>query len=149
MAKVGFSLQSEHKFFIDTTPDASPTWSRLGAGISSFDPSWNEETDQTSYLTDEGYSTTDVVGAQLIITFEGHRQYGDVAQDFISSLQMDLGEGRKTEFRWVEPSGETFTGPVTIANIVGGSGDANAKSAFSFEVHFNGKPSYSETPPTP
>ncbi|HWI50266.1 MAG TPA: Ig-like domain-containing protein [Rummeliibacillus sp.] len=145
MTKVGFSLQSEHKFYINTVPGVTApetNFARVAGGISSFEPEWNEEIDQTNYLDGDGYSSSDVTGAQLVLTFEGHRKYGDAAQDFIASLQPLLGEERKTEFRWIDANGDTFEGNVTVANIVGASGDANEKSGFSFEIHFNGKPQY-------
>lgn len=148
----GFTLQSDHKFFIDTDPTATtPTpeedYARLAAGISSFDPQWNEETDQTAYLDGDGYGSTDVTAAQLVISFEGHRKYGDAAQDFIAGLQSELGEGRKTNFYWLDPEGNKYSGNVTLVNIVGATGAANEKSGFSFEVHFNGRPTY--TPAVP
>lgn len=147
----GFVLQSAHRFFIDTEPDSPiPTedeaYARVGAGLTSFDPQWNEEIDQTPYLDGDGYGSSDVTSAQLVIAFEGHRKYGDEAQDFIASLQSKLGEQRKTNFYWVDPAGDKYSGQVTIANIVGASGSANEKSSFSFEVHFNGKPTYSQQP---
>ncbi|MEM5012065.1 capsid protein [Niallia taxi] len=142
MPKTGFALNSENKFEIDTTPEATETFSRLAAGLSTFDPQWNEELDQTQYLDGDGFASSDVTGAQLVISFEGHRKFGDAAQDFIAGLQPLLGEDRKTNFRWTQPNGDQFSGNVTIANIVGAGGDANAKTTFSFEVHFNGKPEY-------
>lgn len=145
-----FTLQSAHSFEIDTAQDAggtSATYVPLAAGISSFDPQWNEELDQTMYLDGDGFASSDVTGAQLVIAFEGHRNYDDAAQNFIAGLQTGLGENRKTNFRWTEPDGGIFEGWVTVANIVGASGAANEKSTFSFEIHFNGKPTY--TPATP
>jgi hypothetical protein len=141
----GFTLQSAHMFEIDTAQSAdetAATYERLAAGLNSFDPQWNEEIDQTPYLDGDGFGSSDVTAAQLVIAFEGHRKYGDAAQDFIASLQSELGEGRKTNFRWTDPAGDIFEGPVTVANIVGASGAANEKSTFSFEIHFNGKPTY-------
>lgn len=143
MPKTGFALNSENKFEIDTDPTtATETFALLAAGLSTFDPQWNEELDQTQYLDGDGFASSDVTGAQLVISFEGHRKFGDAAQDFIAGLQPLLGEDRKTNFRWTQPNGDQFSGNVTIANIVGAGGDANAKTAFSFEVHFNGKPEY-------
>ncbi|MED4447446.1 phage tail tube protein [Bacillus thuringiensis] len=149
MAKSGLVLQSQHKFEINTKPDATTgqgVYSRVGAGLNNFDPQNNENVLQDTYLTDEGYSTSTVAGAQLIITFSGHRKFGDAAQDFIFSKQLDLGEARETDFRWTLPDGAMFEGPCTIANISGPSGDANAKGEISFEIHFNGKPKYTPKP---
>lgn len=144
----GLLLQSQHLFELNTTPGTQPgTYARLGAGLNNFEPSFNEEVDQSTYLDGDGFGESDVTGAQLILTFSGHRKYGDPAQDFIFSKAFSLGEERKTDFRWTQPDGTIIEGPCTIANIEGPSGDANAKGEISFEIHFNGRPQYS--PPTP
>ncbi|WP_079708086.1 phage tail tube protein [Paraliobacillus ryukyuensis] len=144
----GFEMMFAHNFQINTTPEGeTETLAPLAVGISNVEPANNEELDQTIYLDGDGYGTTDVIGAQMTLAFTGHRYYGDAAQDFIFGTQLELGNGRKTTFEWLEPGGGTFTGNITIANISGPSGDAGAKGEVSFEIHFNGKPTY--TPPTP
>ncbi len=142
----GLLLQSAHKFEIDVTPEEeSETWEKLAAGLNSFDPNNNDEVEQAFYLDGDGFGSTDVVGAQLVISFSGHRKYGDPAQEYIfKDLLFKLGEERKTNFKWTCPNGDKIQGPVTIAEIEGPSGDANAKGEISFEVHFNGKPTYTE-----
>lgn len=146
----GFLLESGHKFFINTTPqELTDTYVRLGKGISSFDPQFNDEIDQTAYLDGDGRGTTTVTGNQLVIAFEGHRYYTDDAQDYIMALAFEIGCDRETDFRWIEPNGEVHYGAVTIANITGPSGDANAKGEIAFEVHFNGEPSFLPSPTAP
>jgi len=151
MADEGLLVQSKHLFEIDITPEESePTWARLARGLNNFEPSTNDEIDQTHYLDGDGYATTTVMGGQLVITFSGHRYFGDPAQDWIFANMIEIGNKRETQFRWTLPSGEVFQGPCTIANIEGPSGDANAKGEISFEIHFNGKPQYTPEPePTP
>lgn len=141
----GLLVQSKHQFEINTTPDAtdgSETFERMAAGFNNFEPTTNEETDQTQYLDGDGFGTTTVTGAQLTISFSGHRYFGDPAQDFIFSNQIEIGTARETTFRWTLPSGEIFEGPCTIAVIEGPSGDANSKGEITVEIHFNGKPTY-------
>lgn len=148
MAKEGFLLQSKHKLEIQTGTDEmtqEPIYAQLGAGISSIDPNPNDEVAQDKYLDGDGYGETDVIGAQLVLTFSGHRKYGDPAQDYIFGTVLDLGPGRRTSLRWTLPDGGQFEGPVTIANITGPSGEAGAKGEIGFEIHFNGKPTF--TPP--
>jgi hypothetical protein len=144
----GFELMNKHKFEINTTPGTQPgTYAEIKAGITNVEPNNNEELAQDRYLDGDGYGETDVIGAQLVLTFTGHRKYGDAAQDFIFGKLLELGPSRRTEFRWTEPDGGIFEGQCTIANITGPSGDAGAKGEISFEIHFNGRPTY--TPPTP
>jgi len=143
MAEEGLLVQSKHLFEININPGgATPEWARLAKGFNSFEPSTNEEIDQTNYLDGEGFGTTTVMGAQLTLTFSGHRYYGDPAQDFIFSKAMEIGNERETEFRWTLPTGEVFEGPCTLAEISGPSGDANAKGEITVAIHFNGKPVY-------
>lgn len=140
----GLLLQSSHYFQINTTPDnAEATWRRLGAGLNSFEPTINDEVEQDFYLDSDGFASSDVVGAQLILSFSGHRKYGDPAQDYIfEELLLKIGKNRKTELLWTRPNGDQIQGEVTIAEIEGPGGDANSKGEVSFEAHFNGKPTY-------
>lgn len=141
-----FELMNKHKFEINTKPGEIPgAFALIAAGITNVEPSNNEELSQDIYLDGDGYGETDVIGAQLVLTFTGHRKYGDPAQDFIFGKLLELGPNRRTEFRWTEPDGGVFEGECTIANISGPSGDAGTKGEISFEIHFNGKPNY--TPP--
>lgn len=138
-----FSLNFQELYELDITPNGvSRTWVRLGAGISSADPSNNENIDQSAYIVDDGYGTTEVIGAQKTIAFSGHRVVGDAAQDYIANLQYSLGNLRKTNFRFYDAGGNSVLGVCTIANIDIGGGDAAAKTEIAFEIHFNGKPAY-------
>ena len=143
MADEGLLVQSKHLFEIDINPEGpDPEWARLARGLNNFEPSMNDEIDQTHYLDGDGYATTTVMGGQLVLTFSGHRYFGDAAQDWIFSKATEIGNERETQFRWTMPDGGQYEGPCTIANITGPSGDANAKGEISFEIHFNGKPEY-------
>ncbi|QKS71660.1 capsid protein [Paenalkalicoccus suaedae] len=148
---MAFELNYKNQFKLDVTPDAEePSFETLAAGISSVEPANNEELDQTAYFDGEGFSETDVIGAQLVLSVSGHRKVGDAAQDYIFSKYLEVGDARRTRFEWETPSGELFEGNVTIANIEGPGGEARAKGEFSFEIHFNGKPEYTPAPePTP
>lgn len=146
----GFLLQSDHLFEIKTGVDDTtqePIYSRLGAGIMSMEPGTNDELSQDKYYDGLGFGETDVISGQLILTFSGHRKYGDPAQDYIFSTLLEFGPGRRTEFRYTLPDGGSYEGPCTIANITGPAGDAGAKGEIGFEIHFNGKPTF--TPPAP
>lgn len=134
-----------HKFEINSLPGAGsyPTsYLEIAKGIKNVSPENNEEVAQDKYLDGAGFGETDVIGAQLVLSFTGDRDYADPAQNFIMGLSLDIGTARRTEFRWTEPDGGYFDGSCTIANISGPSGDAGAKGEISFEIHFNGLPVY-------
>ena len=136
-----FVLGFQTLYELDITPEeTTPTWARIGSGISSADPSNNDSIDQSNYLDGDGYGSTDVIGAQSTIAFSGHRAVGDSAQDYIESIQTSLGSDRKTTFRQTAPDGTKTQKACTVANIDFGGGDAGAKQDISFEIHLNGKP---------
>lgn len=142
-----FLLQSSHLLELDVTPKGEvETFERLGAGITGMEPDPNDEIAQDKYYDGEGFGETDVIGAQLVLSFSGHRKYGDAAQDYIFSLLLEPGPARRTNLRWTLPDQSIYEGPVTIAAITGPGGDAGAKGEIGFELHFNGKPEF--TPAT-
>lgn len=143
-----FVLNYERLYELDITPTgASRTWKRLGAGLTSADPSQNEETDQTGYLDQNGFKQTDVTAKQSTVAFSGHRVVGDSAQDYIFGLVDALGDDLKTNFRYTDEDGVIKYGECTLVNIDDGGGDAGAKVEVSFEIHFNGVPTI--TPKAP
>ena len=146
MAKC-YLLNSGNIFEIDVTPEATATYEMLKSGIMSVDISNNDEVSQDFYLDGEGYAQTSVTGGQVTLSFSGDRDYTDLAQNYIYNNSLSLGCDRVTNFRWTNPNGDTLEGSVTIANIEYPSGDVNAKGEIGFEIHFNGKPTF--TPATP
>ncbi|GAQ18035.1 capsid protein [Oceanobacillus picturae] len=143
----GFLLNSKYNLEIDVTPEAeTEDWARLAKGITSMEPDPNEETSQDNYYDGDGYAETDVIGAQLICSFSGHRYFGDKAQDYIYSKVLEIGPARRTDYRMTMPDGASFEGPCTIAAITGPGGDAGAKGEISFEIHFAGRPTYEPAP---
>ena len=112
---MSFPLNFQDLYEIDITPDeASSTWARLGAGLTSADPNNNDSIDQSNYLDGDGYGSSDVIGAQMTIGFSGHRVVGDTAQDWIKSIQYELGEGRKTTFRMYDAEGNKVEKACTV-----------------------------------
>lgn len=139
----GFLLQSKHLLELDIDPSSdTEKFERLAAGITGMDPDPNDEVAQDKYFDGEGFGETDVTGSQLVLTFSGHRKYGDKVQDYIFSLLLEPGPKRRTTLQWTLPNGDNFEGSVTIANITGPGGEAGEKGEIGFELHFNGKPEF-------
>jgi hypothetical protein len=137
-----FELNFQDLYEIDTTPLTTATYVRLGVGIATGEADNNENLAQDSYLDGEGFGSTDVIGAQHIVSFSGHRVIGNTAQDYVAAMKLELGDARKTRLRYTDAAGNVISGNVTLANIKDGGGEAGAKKDFSFEAHFNGKPTY-------
>ncbi|MCC2397545.1 capsid protein [Bacillus cereus] len=145
---MAFLLNHLYKFEINTGTEATPKWSKLAKGILSVSPDLNEESDENYYYDGSGMATRDITGLMVSYEFEGHRAYGDEAQDFIFGKALQVGEGRKVEFRVTEPSGDKFEGLATVSDITLAGGDANAKGEVSFTIAFDGLPEFTEAPVT-
>lgn len=136
-----FHLMYEYVFDIDTTGNSgTPSWARMAEGFINASPSNNEELAQDKYLDGEGFGEADVIGAQQVITFTGHRSIGNAAQDYIFGKVFSIGPNRRSRFRMTDPSGNVVEAPCTIANIQSFGGDAGAKAEVSVEIHLNGLP---------
>lgn len=147
---MAFNIMNDHKFSINTAATgATETFSPVAKGISSAEPTFNEETADDSYMDGDGFSETDIIRIQPSIAFEGHRDYEDEAQNFIYSKVLSVGAGRRTTFKWEQPDGSILTGPCTIASIEGPGGGSGEKGAISFEIRFNGKPTFTPAPAPP
>lgn len=126
---------------INLTPGAAiPKWGYIGGGIQTVGKANSETVANDSYYDGGGQASSDVTGSQMTISFSGHRKYGDAVQDYLASLEYVYGEARKTDYRHIAPDGSITDANVTIANVVNGGGDANAKGTFSFDLQFNGTP---------
>ncbi|HFJ9375108.1 TPA: capsid protein [Bacillus nitratireducens] len=146
----GFLLNHGYKFEVNTTSDIEvATWERIAAGITSVDPDNNEESEETYYYDGGGAAERDITGFMMSYGFEGHRKYGDKAQDYIFSKVHKVGPERKTEFRVTEPNGDKWEGRATISEIKSPGGDANAKGEIEFTISYDGVPTFEKAPVTP
>jgi len=136
-----FEMNFNYLFQIDTTPEgATRTWARLARGISSITPNNNENKDQTAYLDGNGWASSDVIGKQRTYDVVGHRVVGDIAQDYIASKELALGDDCKTNFQAFDSRGRKISGSVTINSVVIGGGDAQGKVDFACSLDLNGEP---------
>lgn len=148
MAKsdLGFARNYANALEINITPDAeSPTWAIFSRGITSITPSGNESTEDKDYYDGYGVPTTDVTSTQIQYAVEGDRCYGDPAQDFVASIALETGEGRKTQFRHTAANGDVIQGSCTLLGLTpnSGQGEASGLGAFSCTVATDGRPDFS------
>lgn len=142
------SLNYDYAFKINTTPEGkSETMAEIKKGFDNVSEALNEVPYQGSFLGDSGYGSSYVTGGQLIVTLTGVRMIGDAAQDYIFSdaVYYNWGKARETKVEMNCPDGTVITCPVTLAKISRSGGAANSATAISVEIHFNGKPTISET----
>lgn len=141
-------LNYDYVLQINTTPEAETgTYADVKKGFDNIAEALNEVVEQSSYLGDGGYGSSEVTGGQLILTLTGKRYTGDPAQDYIFSdaVYYNWGKARKTDARLICPDGSVISCPVTLAKVTRSGGAANSSTAVSVEVHFNGKPAIIDT----
>ena len=122
----------------------TPTWALFSRGITSITPSGNESTEDKDYYDGYGVPTTDVTSTQIQYEIEGDRCYGDPAQDYASSIALETGEGRKTQFRHTAANGDIIQGNCTMLNLTpnSGQGEATGLGAFTCTVATDGRPEF-------
>lgn len=136
-------LNYQTKLEINTAPSATtPTYAVVAKGFKNVASSINEVLYQASYLSDEGYGSSEVTGGQLTFSLTGDRVTGDAAQDYIFSadVRYKFGDARKTTARITSADGEVIVCGVTIAKADITGGDANTVQSVAVDIHVNGKP---------
>lgn len=144
-------LNYETEAFINTMPGTgtdggTATWASLAALTKNMAESLNEVLYQASYYADQGWGSTEVVGAQLTLTLTGDCKPSDPAYEYITSekVMYGLGEARKTHMKLTK--GDKYViWPITLANITKGRGDSAATNALTVTVHGNGRPTLGTT----
>lgn len=141
----GIVLASRYKYFIDTTGGTDLTdlttakFVRLGSGFTGTTFSGNETTINNTYLDDEGFGSTDVVGKRFSFAFTGVKMANDPAQAYVIGLQNKLGTDLETRFLVVDPDGNQMIGVAAISALVPNGGNANAGATLTFTVNIQGK----------
>lgn len=142
------AMQEMHsiKFSINT----GSGFAEVGQGIDNIQEQLNEVVQQYKFLADEGYSRSRVTGLAPVWTFSGRRIWGDEAQDYIfdGDRKYGLGAQRETTAKVTYTANNhvyEITFDCTIANIQELSGATEEASAISYEIHVDGKPTYSMT----
>ncbi|UZT28569.1 major capsid protein [Bacillus phage vB_BceS_LY5] len=144
----GFLLNHGYKFSIKKL-GATGAEMAIGKGVTGVDPDNNEETEDTYYYDGGGAAETDVTGFKMSYSFEGHRYFGDAAQDYIFSLANKTGPDRKCTFTVTEPNGDKWAGNATVSDIKLPGGDANSKGEVEWTISFDGSPTFTKAPVTP
>lgn len=135
-------INYETEALINTTPAGqSPTWASLGALTKNMAESLNEVLYQASYYKDQGWGSTEVVGAQLTLTLTGDCKPTDPAYEYITGedVMYKFGDARKTHMK-VQRGDKYVIWPITLANITKGRGDSTATNALTVTIHGNGRP---------
>jgi hypothetical protein len=123
----------------------TPTYVDMKNAFDNIGVAINENVLVTSYLADEGFSSSEVVGFAPTVSLSGHFKPDDPACKYLASIEFQLGAGRKSSIR-LQRVGTVITCPVTLTAISISGGQAQAPNAISVTIAFNGKPTMVPAP---
>ena len=101
----------------------------------------SEPTDMKPVSSLETFSV-EVTGKSLTITLSGKREIGDEGNDYVAENAWGTGADCDTRFEWEFPDGATLAFDCVLSVTNPGSGDSTDVAALEFEVHSDGKPTY-------
>lgn len=120
----------------------------IGGGITAITPEFEEDSENIGYYDLAGGTSKFTKSVTVSYLFEGHRKYGDEAQDYLRKKLFKLNE-RSCYFEVEEPDGTLISGPAKLSDIQAHGGEANDPSEFKCTISFEGLPTESEVTPTP
>lgn len=133
MAFTGFAKNYQTKWYIGKDKD---TLYPVSGGITSAEGSFDEDTDEYSYLDGNGSKEKESKGKTSGFKYAGNRKYGNLAQDFVRDRL--LAKDNTCYMVAKEPDGSQLQGAATISEITPFGGDAIERSTFEFSVTWAG-----------
>ncbi|MCL2077392.1 MAG: hypothetical protein FWH08_03185 [Oscillospiraceae bacterium] len=127
---------------LDVTPKgASRKWESLGKAFKSVTQTLGENVYTASYLSDGGFSSSEVTGLNFTVTFKGDYIRDDPVIKYIFSRDVlyGVGDARKTKLRLIKGT-RTVVWNVTMTKIQETGGDANEPNSVVLELKGAGRP---------
>ena len=143
MARTGVYPVFENKFKIGTNgrssidDDMKPV-----SSLETFSVEIDGNVEEWTPMEAEGWKRRMVTGKSLTITLSGKREIGDEGNDYVAANAWGTGSGCDTKFEWEFPDGAKLAFDWVLSVTNPGSGDATDVAALEFEVHSDGKPTY-------
>lgn len=136
----GVELNHETKVFINTTPSGqNATYASMCNAFKNINIALNEVVYSASYLSDGGYSSSNVTGFQPTITLQGEFMAADPVCAYLDKIQWSPGAARVTDIK-MSRNGQIVTCPVTLTQIAIAGGDSTAPNSVTVVMAMNGKP---------
>lgn len=128
----------------------TPDWKKIAVGILSRGNSISETTNDFYYMSNLGTADTETSSQVISVSFTGHRDVGDAAQDYILDKVLYDLSGRTVEFMDYDDTivipttgtkpvnGVKGTASISISDF--GSGNAPDRQTIGFSLRYKGKP---------
>lgn len=125
-------------------PDTAPTEDKymwIAKGVKETSPENDEEDDEVAYFDGDGTKEKMITSKSRGRSFEGHREYGDKAQDFIADKEDALADDLVVWYKEVVPTGEYYKeGLGRLSGVEIGEGEAHELESIKFQINWSRKP---------
>ena len=113
------------------------------ADMESFSVSFDDNVEEWTPMTTEGWTRRLKTGKGITISLTGKRNVGDAGNDYIAGLAWKSGQACNSELEWTFPNGDKVLIPCVI-NVTSMGGDSTNVEPLEFECMSDGKPTFTE-----
>lgn len=132
----------ENQFKINTKGRDSTTSNMATiADMESFSVSFDDNVEEWTPMTSEGWVRRLKTGKGITITLAGKRHVGDAGNDYIAGLAWLSGQACNSQLEWSFPNGDKVTIDCVI-NVTSAGGDSTNVEPLEFECMSDGKPTF-------
>lgn len=125
-------------------PDTPPTDDKylwIAKGIKESAPENDAEDDDVAYFDGDGTKEKIITSKSRGRSFEGHRDHGDKAQDFVADKEDAVGDDLIVWYKEVVPTGKYYKeGLARLSEIEVGDGEASELETIKFQVNWSRTP---------
>lgn len=135
----------ENQFKINTSGrTTSGTTSMVTiAEIESFSVSFDDNVEEWTPMTAEGWVRRLKTGKGITISLAGKRCIGDAGNDYVAGLAFKTGTACNSQLEWTFPNGDKVLIDCVI-NVTSAGGDSTGVEPLEFECLSDGKPTFTE-----
>lgn len=115
------------------------------ADCETFEVSFDNGVEEWTPFETEGWKRSLMTGKGFTITVTAKRNIGDAGNDFVAGLAFKNGRDCEAPFKWSFPDGSSveIADPAAVISVTNnGGGDSTNVAPLEFEIHSNGKPTY-------
>jgi hypothetical protein len=132
----------ENQFKINTKGrDGGETNLVTIADMESFSVSFDDNVEEWTPMTSEGWVRRLKTGKGITISLNGKRNIGDAGNDFVAGLAFKSGQACNSQLEWNFPNGDKVLIDCVI-NVTSAGGDSTNVEPLEFECLSDGKPTF-------
>lgn len=131
----------ENQFKINTKGRTSSTDMVPIADMESFSVSFDDNVEEWTPMTTEGWVRRLKTGKGITISLSGKRNIGDAGNDYVAGLAFLSGQACNSQLEWTFPNGDKVLMDCVI-NVTSAGGDSTNVEPLEFECLSDGKPEF-------